>query len=280
MSFANWSNYEVPDFAHYHPNPEANSFSEFFGEDRPSEFADLSDYGLYPDTFAGDPDWEALFAMGIDPLGAVRLAFPEMGEMDDSYIEAELQTLLSTMSEAEIESFWKWVKKSARKVAGVASRVIKPVARVAGGALGTVVGGPIGTALGQKLGGAIGGLASRGLSQVSRGGFRGRRIFKQIRRNAQQAVNRVRRGQPIFNNQQVRGAISQIQGLLNNPQISALLGPQEIYAENFGEISGESIDAELMEIASDIIEAASILEAALEETNSAYDIAYESENGW
>ena len=261
-------------------SPPSDSFSEFFASDSYSQpqfestaqYADYSHFGLYPENMEGDEDWESLQEMGIDVLDSVRLAFPEMGEMDDSMLEAELETMFSTMSEADIEGFWNWVKKKARKVAKVAARVIKPVLKTAGGAVGTFFGGPAGAALGSKIGGAIGGLASRGLTMVSQG--KGKQVIQQVRRNVQQAATRVRQGKPVFNNSQVANALAQLQALLSNPQLQGLLGRRESM-RNAAVISGEAADAALMEIAYDIIETANVLEQALHESNAAYEMAYD-----
>ena len=76
----------------------SDSFSEFFADqpesvshsETTSFYPEYSSFAYYPDNVEGDEDWESLMDMGVSLLDSVRLAFPEMGEMDDSMIEAEL----------------------------------------------------------------------------------------------------------------------------------------------------------------------------------------------
>jgi hypothetical protein len=266
----------------YHTTPneasyEANGFEEFF--DAPSHDAhqtvfseaDFESIGLPYETWANDPEWQQLAAMGIGPIEAIQLAQPEYAETAPETLTEMLREQAWEMDSYDQAEFWKAIKRAARRVAKVAAKVVKPLAVKGGMAVGTFFGGPAGAAIGAKIGGKLGGLASRGLTSLSKpGGFK--KAGKYIRRNINTAQTRVRRGQSVFNNQQVNGALSQLRALLSNPQISALLGRGESYGEAFGT---EMSEAAIYDVIGGILEAAGSLSDALEAAEG-YGDDYES----
>lgn len=243
----------------YQPYSEnRDEFAEFFSsqDDISSIEAQFSEIGLPYAEWANDPEWQELASMGIGPIEAIILSSPELAESshDDIY-----QMLREQAYEMQPEEMAEWWKKIRRGIAKVAARVVKPLAVAGGTALGTYFGAP---ALGNKLGRALGGFASRGLTRLSKKGD-AKQIRQQINRGINTARTRVSQGKPVFNQQQVSGAIAQLQQLLSNPQIAALLGQREGY---YGDGAGQYISEDsLYEVVGDILDAADSLEAALSE---------------
>lgn len=140
---------------------------------------------------ASDPDWEALTAAGFTHHDVVRMAIPQMQDLTDGEVDATLGELVEGMTEAEAQEWFKSLSRYARKIARVGSRVIKPIATVAGGAIGAKFGGIKGAKFGANVGRMFGGLASKGLSQAGR---QARTVQQQVhRRNTHRNATRVRR---------------------------------------------------------------------------------------
>ncbi len=306
------------------PTNDLNSnFSEFFSELNETAYQEADDFGLigeadfdtefsdfqfpeyfsesgrniYPENITGNADWETLAEYNVGPRELARLTLDGFESLTDPEVDEALESILHTMSDAEIESFW-------RGLARFGAKIVKPLAQWGGTALGTVIGGPVGAAVGNVAGRALGNLAQRGLSRAGRprrrpqarrrrrvrsqGRFRGqprsgpsrRTISQRVRRNIHQGATRIRRGQPLFNQQQMSHAVRRVQGVLASPAVQRSLsnsyGDEVIETENmFGEYYPS--DLALAGTAETILELAADIEELLPENT---DIDFDQFDHW
>lgn len=117
-----------------------------------------------------------------DDYGDLReLLAPEFRDLPADQLDEALSQLLGEMSAEDLESFWRGVRRFARRAAPVLQQALPVATTVAGTALGGPLGAAVGGAAGQALSGALGGAMSgsgrgagrRALRGLARGGLRG-----------------------------------------------------------------------------------------------------------
>ncbi len=162
----------------------------------------------------------------------------EYTDISNEEIEYLLEDRFATMSAEEIESFWKSVSNTFKKVGKTALKALPAVAPIAGkvigGAVGSVVAPGIGTALGATLGGQLGNLAGAAAGKASQSKSPSRKAQQrpqkvQSKHQSQRMQQRIpfTKKHNISRSPKATGkpAVNQLMTLMNNPSfIKTVLG--------------------------------------------------------
>jgi hypothetical protein len=175
-----------------------------------------------------------------DFYGAVRYVLgPESYHYNQEQLENAILDRVDVLGESDAENFWRNLGKVARNVGTGALKVVSVAAPVAG----NIIGGPIGGAIG-KLGGNLAGAAASAIQGNPQGRQQLQQAWQQTRQMGQGLVqqvapvvqqyvadNPVAVNQPAAQNAAgMQDLLSQLMGLMNNPQLQAALAQQSVGA--------------------------------------------------